>query len=68
MIHVTVREGEDVEQAIKRFRRKCEQEGIIKEIKNHRFYEKPSERRRKAQSKALRKLRKAMFMQQKKGS
>jgi small subunit ribosomal protein S21 len=39
---VTVREGEAVERALKRFKRKVEQAGILKEVKKRKVYLKPS--------------------------
>ncbi len=39
---VTVREGEHVERALKRFKRKVEQAGILKEVKKRKNYLKPS--------------------------
>ncbi len=61
MITVEVREGESFENALKRFKRKCERVGILSEIKKRQHYEKPSERRKKkilaARKKMLKKLR-----------
>jgi small subunit ribosomal protein S21 len=45
-------ENEPVELVIKRFKRECEREGIIREWRKKEFYEKPSEIR-KQQKKAL---------------
>lgn len=42
MTKVTVREGESVERAIKRFKRKVEQAGILKEVRKREHYLKPS--------------------------
>jgi small subunit ribosomal protein S21 len=38
--------GESIENAMRRFKRKVQQEGIIKEIKKHAFYMKPGEKKR----------------------
>jgi small subunit ribosomal protein S21 len=46
MADVQVHEGESLEGALKRFKRKVLQEDIIKEIKRHSFYLKPGERKR----------------------
>jgi len=43
---VSVREGEHIERALKRFKRKVEQAGILKEVKKRRNYLKPSVRLR----------------------
>jgi small subunit ribosomal protein S21 len=42
---VTVRDNESFEQALRRFKRKCEKAGILSEVKRRRFYEKPSEKK-----------------------
>ena len=39
---VTVRDGETVDRAIKRFKRKVEQAGILKEVRKREHYLKPS--------------------------
>lgn len=49
-----LREGEDLDRALKKFRRKCQRAGIFREIKRNRFYEKPSERKRKKREAAQR--------------
>jgi len=43
---VVVNEGETIEAALRRFKRKVQQEDIIKDIKKHAFYLKPGEKRR----------------------
>lgn len=46
MAEIELREGETVEGALKRFKRKVLQEEIIKDIKRHAFYLKPGEKKR----------------------
>ena len=46
-IHISVGKDENIEKAIKRFKRLCEKAGIKKEAKARQHYEKPSETRRK---------------------
>jgi len=46
MAEVQVHEGETLESALRRFKRKVIQEDIIKEIKRHAFYLKPGEKKR----------------------
>ena len=41
MAEVKVQEGESIESALRRFKRKVQQEDIIKDIKKHSFYLKP---------------------------
>ena len=52
-IRVKSRNGETVEQMLRRFKKLCEKEGLTKEIKRRQYYEKPSERRRRAQRKSI---------------
>ncbi|MCA9293954.1 MAG: 30S ribosomal protein S21 [Phycisphaerales bacterium] len=47
-IRIKARGGESVEQMMRRFKKMCEKEGLTKDIKRKAFYEKPSERRRRA--------------------
>ena len=58
MAEVIVQEGETVESALRRFKRKVQQEDIIKEIKRHSFYLKPGEKRRTKEALARKRNRK----------
>lgn len=58
MAEVIVGEGESLESALKRFKRKVQQEDIIKDIKKHSFYLKPGEKKRIKQALARKRLRK----------
>ena len=51
-IRIKARGGESVEQMMRRFKKLCEKEGLTKDIKRKEYYEKPSERRRRATRKA----------------
>ncbi|MEQ8850438.1 MAG: 30S ribosomal protein S21 [Phycisphaerales bacterium] len=51
-IRIKSRGGESVEQMMRRFKKLCEKEGLTKDIKRKEYYEKPSERKRRAQRKA----------------
>lgn len=61
MPFVRVGEVESFENAIKRFRRQCEREGILSEIKKREHYEKPSVRKKKkslaARKKAIKRIK-----------
>jgi small subunit ribosomal protein S21 len=46
MAEVIIQDGETLESALRRFKRKVQQEDIIKEIKKHSYYQKPGERKR----------------------
>jgi len=57
---VKVQEGESIESALRRFKRKVQQEDIIKDIKKHSFYLKPGDKRRAKQALARKRNRKKM--------
>lgn len=42
MIIVPVKEGENIEKALKKFKRKAEKTGVIKEVRVRKQYDKPS--------------------------
>ena len=46
MAEVRLQDGESLENALRRFKRKVQQEDIIKEVKRHSYYLKPGEKRR----------------------
>jgi small subunit ribosomal protein S21 len=58
LAEVTVQDGETVESALRRFKRKVQQEDIIKEIKRHSYYLKPGEKKRAKQALARKRNRK----------
>ena len=58
MAEVRVQEGESIENALRRFKRKVQTEDIIKEVKRHSYYLKPGERRRVKQALARKRARK----------
>lgn len=64
MINVKVRDNESFERALKRFTKACEKSGLMAEIKKHQHYEKPSERRKRKENAARRKMRKIMLENQ----
>jgi small subunit ribosomal protein S21 len=61
MPYVRVRENDSFENALKRFKKQCEKEGILSEVKKREHYEKPSVKRKNktiaARKKALKKVR-----------
>lgn len=60
MAGVRIQEGESLESALRRFKRKVQQEDIIKEIKKHSYYLKPGQKRRIKQALARKRARKKM--------
>ena len=55
MAEVVVYDDESFERAIRRFKKKCEKAGILSDLRKHRHYEKPSERRKRKLNAARRK-------------
>jgi small subunit ribosomal protein S21 len=47
MTEIKVGENESIDMALKRFKRLCQRDGIISDIRKHEFYEKPSEKKKK---------------------
>ena len=60
MAFVVVDNGESLEAALKRFKRKVQQEAIIKEIKKHSVYYKPGEKRRMKDALARKRMRRRL--------
>ena len=58
LAEVLLQDGETLESALRRFKRKVQQEDIIKEIKRHSFYLKPGEKRRTKEALARKRNRK----------
>jgi small subunit ribosomal protein S21 len=58
LAEVKIQEGESIESALRRFKRKVQQEDIIKDIKKHSYYLKPGDRRRAKQALARKRTRK----------
>lgn len=57
MIIVQVKEGEPIEKALKKFKRKFEKTGIVRELRSRQAFQKPSVTNRK-------KMMKAVYVQQ----
>ncbi len=47
MPKVVLKPNESVDRALRRLKKKMDKEGIIKQLKKHRHYEKPSDKRRR---------------------
>jgi small subunit ribosomal protein S21 len=58
LAEVRLQEGETLESALRRFKRKVQQEDIIKEVKRHSYYLKPGEKKRVKQALARKRNRK----------
>ncbi|MCF2660350.1 MAG: 30S ribosomal protein S21 [Parabacteroides sp.] len=53
MIVVPLKEGENIEKALKKFKRKFEKTGVVKELRNRQAFEKPSVTKRKQAMRAV---------------
>ena len=56
MIEINVRDNESLEKALRRFKKKWERSGVLKEVKRKSFYEKPSVTKRIARKQTLRRI------------
>jgi small subunit ribosomal protein S21 len=53
MIIIPVKEGENIERALKKFKRKFEKTGVVKELRNRQAFTKPSIEKRQQKLKAV---------------
>jgi small subunit ribosomal protein S21 len=64
MPYIRVRESDSFENALKRFKKQCEKDGILSDVKKKEHYEKPSVKKKKkalaARKKAQKKVRLAV--------
>ena len=64
MPYIRVRESDSFENALKRFKKQCEKDGILSDVKKKEHYEKPSVKKKSkalaARKKALKKVRLAV--------
>lgn len=66
MVLVKVREGESIEEALRRFKRECERNGIMQEIKRREYFESPAIRRKRKAAESRRKMKRRMMRQKRK--
>ncbi len=48
MSEVRIKKGEIVDKALRKLKKKMDKEGTLREIRNRRYYEKPSEQKRRS--------------------
>jgi small subunit ribosomal protein S21 len=53
MIVIPIKEGENIERALKKFKRKFEKTGVVKELRNRQAFTKPSVTKRQQKLKAI---------------
>ena len=56
MIEINVRDNESLGKALRRFKKKWERSGVLKDVKRKAFYEKPSVTKRIAKKQTLRRI------------
>lgn len=54
MIIIKVKDGESIDRALRRYKKKFEKTGILKEVRNRMYYEKPSIVKRELNKRARR--------------
>jgi small subunit ribosomal protein S21 len=62
MIIVSVKDNESVDRALKRFKKKFERTGVLKELRSRTFFQKPSVTKRKQKERA--KYKQTLFVQE----
>lgn len=63
MVLVKLRDNETIEEALRRFKRECERNGIMQEIKRREYFESPALRRKRKAAESRRKLKRRMMRQ-----
>jgi small subunit ribosomal protein S21 len=61
MVNVKVRDGESIDEAIRRFKRECEKNGVMQEIKKREFYKSPSVLKKEKLAEIKRKIRRKIL-------
>jgi small subunit ribosomal protein S21 len=60
LIKVAIQDGESIDKILKRFKKKYEKAGILKEFRKRQFFVKPSVKKRVKQAKAVRRNKRTM--------
>jgi small subunit ribosomal protein S21 len=58
MLIIDVKDSESIDRALKKYKRKFERSGVLKELRNRKYFTKPSVKRRTEVLKAIYKLEK----------
>lgn len=59
MTKIVLKEGEHIEKALRRFKKKVEAAGILKEVRRHEHFLKPSVRKKQKQAAAAKRRRRS---------
>ena len=63
MVGIVVTENEPIDRALKRFKKKYERSGVLKEFKKRAYFTKPSVKKRMKKVKAVRRLQRTLAEQ-----
>lgn len=61
MVNVVLRQGETIEEALRRFKRECEKHGILQEIRRREYYKPPSVVKKEKNNELKRKLKRRAY-------
>lgn len=61
MVGIVIQENENIDRAIRRFKKKYERSGILKEVKKRAYFTKPSVQKRMKKIKAIRRGQRTMM-------
>ncbi len=56
MIEVNIRDNEPLERALRRFKKKWERAGVLRDVRRKSFFVKPSVEKRESRKKAIRRM------------
>lgn len=61
MVGIVIQENENIDRAIRRFKKKYERSGILKEVKKRSYFTKPSVKKRMEKIKAIRRAQRTLM-------
>jgi small subunit ribosomal protein S21 len=61
MPSVRIKENENFEVSLRRFKRLCEKAGVLADLRSHEFYEKPTWRRKRKKAAAVKRYQKKLM-------
>jgi len=61
VVSIKIKEKESIDEALKRFKRACERDGLMAEIKKREHFESPGDKRKRKLAQSLRKKRRRGF-------
>ena len=61
MVGIVIQENENIDRAIRRFKKKYERSGILKEVKKRSYFTKPSVKKRMKKIKAIRRSQRTLM-------